>query len=160
MREDMNSPYGGLTTTGGKGWKHNCSLRLLFQKGDYIDVANNKMKRSAEDPAGNLVMMNITKTKICKPDRRVGYYTLKYDTGIDVVADIVDTALKNNLIIQMGSWFNFVDLSTGAVLKKRRRRRYTGTRTVVAYRVPKKQIMRCEILFGTSYKKRTSANIR
>lgn len=117
MREDMNSPYGGLTTTGGKGWKHNCSLRLLFQKGDYIDVANNKMKRSAEDPAGNLVMMNITKTKICKPDRRVGYYTLKYDTGIDVVADIVDTALKNNLIIQMGSWFNFVDLSTGAVLK-------------------------------------------
>ena len=33
MREDINSPYGGTITTGGKGWKHTCSVRLMFPKG-------------------------------------------------------------------------------------------------------------------------------
>lgn len=116
MREDMNSTYGGTITTGGKGWKHNCSVRLMFQKGSYIDDKGNELRRSAESPAGNLVMVNIAKTKICKPDRRVGYYTLKYDTGIDAIADLFDIAIRCGVIVQTGSWFNFVDLETGEVV--------------------------------------------
>jgi recombination protein RecA len=116
MREDMNSPYGGMITTGGKGWKHNCSMRLMFQKGVYIDERGNELRRSAESPAGNLVMINIAKTKVCKPDRRVGFYTLNYDNGIDKVADTVDVALKYGIIQQAGSWFNFVDIDTGEII--------------------------------------------
>lgn len=116
MREDMNSAYGGMITTGGKGWKHNCSVRLMFQKGSYIDERGNDLKRSAESPAGNLVMINIAKTKVCKPDRRVGFYTLRYDTGIDIIADTVEVALKYGIIQQAGSWFNFIDLETGEII--------------------------------------------
>jgi len=116
MREDMNSPYGGMITTGGKGWKHNCSVRLMFQKGAYIDERGNELRRSAESPAGNQVMINIAKTKVCKPDRRVGFYTLRYDTGIDVITDMVEVALKYGVIQQAGSWFNFIDLDTGEII--------------------------------------------
>jgi len=117
MREDMNSPYGGMITTGGKGWKHNCSVRLMFQKGAYIDERGNELRRSAESPAGNLVMINIAKTKVCKPDRRVGFYTLRYDSGIDIIADTVEVALKYGIIQQAGSWFNFVDIETGEIME-------------------------------------------
>lgn len=116
MREDMNSPYGGMITTGGKGWKHNCSVRLMFQKGSYIDERGNEIRRSSESPAGNLVMINIAKTKVCKPDRRVGFYTLRYDTGIDKVADTVEVALKYGIINQAGAWFTFVDIDTGEII--------------------------------------------
>ena len=116
MREDINSPYGGTITTGGKGWKHNCSVRLMFQKGAYIDERGNELRRSAESPAGNLVMINIAKTKVSKPDRRVGFYTLRYDNGIDIIADTVEVALKYGIIQQAGSWFNFVDIDTGEII--------------------------------------------
>ena len=76
MREDMTSTYGGMTTTGGKGWKHNRSLRLMFQKGSFIDESCNEIKRSSESPASNLVSINIAKTKICKRDRRIGFYNI------------------------------------------------------------------------------------
>ena len=116
MRENMNSPYGGMITTGGKGWKHNCSIRLMFQKGAYIDERGNEIKRSAETPAGNQVLINIAKTKVCKPDRRVGYYTLNYETGIDKIADTIEVALKYGIINQAGAWFNFVDIETGEII--------------------------------------------
>lgn len=116
MRENMNSPYGGMITTGGKGWKHNCSVRLMFQKGSYIDERGNEIKRSAETPAGNQVLINIVKTKVCKPDRRVGYYTLNYETGIDKIADTIEVALKYGIINQAGAWFNFVDIETGEII--------------------------------------------
>ena len=116
MREDMNSSYGGMITTGGKAWKHNCTIRMMFQKGPYIDAKNNELKRSAETPSGNHVMINIVKNKICKPDRRAGFYTLKYDYGIDVIADTVETAIKYGYVIQSGSWFNFIDIESGEIL--------------------------------------------
>lgn len=116
MRENMNSPYGGMITTGGKGWKHNCSVRLMFQKGSYIDERGNEIKRSAETPAGNQVLINIAKTKVCKPDRRVGYYTLNYETGIDKIADTIEVALKYGIINQAGAWFNFIDIETGEII--------------------------------------------
>ena len=116
MRENINSPYGGMITTGGKGWKHNCSVRLMFQKGAYIDERGNEIKRSAETPAGNQVLINIAKTKVCKPDRRVGYYTLNYETGIDKIADTIEVALKYGIITQAGAWFNFTDIETGEII--------------------------------------------
>lgn len=115
MRMDMNSTYGGQVTTGGKGWKHNCSVRLLFQKGAFIDDKGTEIKRSSESPAGNLVMISIVKTKVCKPDRRTGFYTLRYDIGIDKYSDILDMAIRFGLVQQAGSWFSFVD-ADGVVL--------------------------------------------
>ena len=116
LRENMNSPYGGTTTPGGRAWRHACSVRLEFRKGSFIDDKGNELRRSAETPAGNLVQIHITKTKVCKPDRRTGFYTLNYDYGIDAVADLVDTAILYGFIRQAGAWFAFVDGDTGEVI--------------------------------------------
>lgn len=95
----------------------NCSVRLLFRKGDFLDEKGGNLKRSAETPMGNEVLVHIEKTKVCKPDRRVGFYTLMYHSGIDEIADTIETGLKYQLISQAGSWFNFVDITTGEILE-------------------------------------------
>lgn len=117
MREDINSRFGGTTTTGGKGWKHNCSVRLMFQKGAFVDERGNELKRSVENPAGNLVMISMPKTKVCKPDRKTGFYTLKYNHGVDAISDTVEVALKYGMVMQKGSWFNLVDIETGELME-------------------------------------------
>ena len=61
MREDMNSAYGGTTTPGGKAWKHFCAVRIEFRRGKFIDEKGNELTRSAENPVGIIVMMNMTK---------------------------------------------------------------------------------------------------
>lgn len=117
VREDISNPYNLYNTPGGKSWKHHCSLRMMFQKGAFIDERCKELKRSAESPAGNLVMLSIAKTKICKPDRRTGFYTLNYTTGIDYVYDTVETALKYGLISGSG-WYTFLDAKGKEVVDK------------------------------------------
>ena len=109
VREDMNSMYGGTTTTGGRAWRHNCSVRMSFQKSDYIDDKNNSIPRNSENPAGNLVKVALVKSKVCKLDRKVGFYTLKYLTGIDYTSDIVDLAIKCGIVSAAGAWFSILD---------------------------------------------------
>lgn len=116
MRDDLNSSYGGKTTTGGRAWKHNCSVRLQFAKGDYLDENGNDLNRSAESPKGNKVMVSILKTKVDKPDRRTGYYTLMYDYGIDEVADLIEVGIKFGIISKAGAWFSLCDTDTGELM--------------------------------------------
>ena len=116
MRDDMNSPYGGKTTTGGRAWKHNCSVRLQFAKGDYLDENGNSLNRSAESPKGNKVMVSILKTKVDKPDRRTGFYTLMYDYGIDEVADLIEVGMKFGIVNKAGAWFSLCDIDTGELM--------------------------------------------
>jgi recombination protein RecA len=116
VREDMKSTFGGLTTPGGKAWKHNCSMRLMFNKGNFIDAKGNEIKRNSESPVGNIVEVSILKTKFCKSDRRAGFYTLNYDTGIDAISDLIDVCLKVGVIVQSGAWFQLVDVHTGELI--------------------------------------------
>lgn len=127
-RDDMNSPYGGLTTPGGKAWRHACSTRLEFRKGNYIDDKGNNLSRACENPAGNIVNVALVKSKVCRPDRKVGFYTLKYLEGIDYVSDAVDVAIKMGLVVQGGAWFSLVDIETGEILSK-----YQGKSKLVEY---------------------------
>ena len=116
LREDM-SGFGQMITTGGKAWKHNCSLRLAFKKGDYVDELNNVVRKSASSPAGNQVNIAILKTKVCKPDRKNGYYTLNYTHGIDVLSDTVELATYFDIIQKGGSWFSIIDIETGEIMQ-------------------------------------------
>ena len=118
MRDDLANPYNKYKTPGGRAVKHLYAVRLFFRKGKFFDkdtaeLANNK----ADEPCGNFVNVEVVKTKICKPDRRTGMYTLNYETGIDVAADILELALNYNIINQRGSWFDIIDISTGEYLK-------------------------------------------
>lgn len=117
-RDDMNSPYGGTTTTGGRCWRHACTTRLEFRKGNYIDEKGNNLSRACENPAGNIVNVALVKSKVCRPDRKVGFYTLKYLEGIDYISDAVDVAIKLGLVNQAGAWFTLVEPETGEVKEK------------------------------------------
>ena len=116
LRDDM-SGFGQVITPGGRGWKHNCSLRLVFKKGDYLDEAGNTLKRSASSPAGNEINIAILKTKVCKPDRKNGYYTLNYTNGVDVVSDTAELACFYDIIQKRGSYFSIIDIETGEIMQ-------------------------------------------
>lgn len=116
MRDDMNSAYGGKTTVGGKAWKHNCSVRLEFSKGDPYDEKRSKLAKSADNPYGHKVMIAVKKTKISKPNRKGGSYSLDYNTGLNADADYIDLAITQKWIIQGGAWFTFQNPITGELL--------------------------------------------
>lgn len=115
-RADMNSMYGGTTTPGGKAWKHFCAVRMKFARGKFIDDKGNELTRSAENPVGNIVMMSMTKNKTCPPTRRTGFYTLNYEDGIDYLRDLVEVAIKYDIIQKSGAWFDIVDTDTGELI--------------------------------------------
>lgn len=116
VREDLNSMYGGTTTPGGRAFKHACSARFEFRKGKFIDNDGRELTNNAENPAGNIVHMVIRKTKVFEPTRRVGYYTIRYLTGPDFMADYIDVGLQTGVIKQGGAYFDIIDPSTGEVL--------------------------------------------
>lgn len=117
VRDDLKNPYNLYSTPGGRALKHLYAVRMLFRKGTFIDKDNKELNSRAEEPAGNLVMMDVAKTKVFKPDRRVGFYTLSYTNGIDVLADTVDLGIKYDLIHQAGSWYTLVDNETGEIMQ-------------------------------------------
>lgn len=108
LREDINSTYNMYKTPGGKTWKHVCAVRLMFSKGVYYNDQYKDLARSADGAAGNYVNMLIAKTKVCKPDRKNGSYTLNYTTGVDEYMDLVEMALKYGLIMQSGAWYSIL----------------------------------------------------
>ena len=116
VREDLNNPYNEFVTPGGRGFKHNCSVRLMFKQGSFIDANNRELTRSCENPSGNLVKVHIEKSKTCRSDRRVGYYTLNYLNGIDYVNDTIDVLMQMGYINQRGAYFDILDAETGEVL--------------------------------------------
>lgn len=116
IRDDMNSMYGGTTTTGGRAWRHNCSTRLAFRKSNYVDEKGNKLSRSCENPVGNIVAVDLVKSKVCPPDRKVGEYTINYLKGIDFSADLVDVCIKVGIVNQAGAWYSMLDTNTGELM--------------------------------------------
>ena len=117
IREDIGSPWGGISTPGGKAWKHCCAVRLQFSRGKFIDDKGNELTGTVENPAGNIVLMSMTKNKTCPPTRRTGFYTLNYLKGIDYLKDLVDVAIKYGVIEKNGAWFKIIDTETGEVIK-------------------------------------------
>lgn len=108
VREDLASMYNTESTPGGRGWKHACTLRLKFKKGSFIDANNNELTRSAENPAGNKVAIEIIKSKCCKSDRRLGYYTLNYTEGINILIDSITIGQQYGIVAKAGSWYRIM----------------------------------------------------
>lgn len=116
LRDDINNPFNSTKTPGGRAWKHCCSVRMEFSRGKFFDYDGKDLTRNAENPAGNYVMFSMVKNKTCPPTRRTGFYTLRYDTGIDYVTDLIETALKYNIVLKSGAWFKVIDEDSGEIL--------------------------------------------
>lgn len=109
LRENLNSQHGGKKTPGGLAWKHCCSVRIQFSRGKFFDDKGNELNNNAENPCGNYVVMSMAKNKTCPMIRRVGFYTLNYYTGIDYLADLIDVAIKYNLVSKAGAWYSVLN---------------------------------------------------
>lgn len=99
VRENISGYGDPLMTPGGRSWKHACSMRIMFKRGNFFDADGNVlMKKDAQSPAGHEVELYVLKTKVCKWDRKIGKYTLNYISGVDVLQDTIDTAILLDLI--------------------------------------------------------------
>lgn len=107
IRDDLKNQFNLYNTPGGKAWRHHCSVRLEFRQGDYIDEDGKEVKRSEDCPAGNLVNISVKKSKCFRPDRKSGYYTLVYGSGVDIISDTVHTAVTYDLIEKAGAWYYY-----------------------------------------------------
>lgn len=116
VRENMSMYGNPITTPGGRAWKHACSSRLMFKRGDFFDEEGNKLSTSAESPAGHIVNVAVLKTKTSKWDRKGGSYRLNYTKGIDILSDTVEAALHFGLIDNsVQGTFKIIDPETGDV---------------------------------------------
>lgn len=107
-----------LVTPGGKTWKRACAVRLRVKKGSFFDEGGNDLKSSAENPAGNVIQIFVEKTKVCKWDRKLGFTSLNYSSGIDLIQDTVECALYFGLIDNSTQgYFKLADPCTGEILK-------------------------------------------
>lgn len=117
VRENISGYGDPLTTPGGRAWKHACSMRLMFKRGEFFDAEGNTlMKKDAQSPAGHVIEVYVLKTKTCRWDRKLGYMHLSYTQGIDWVWDMVDVATYFGYIINpaQGS-FQLINPETGEI---------------------------------------------
>ena len=117
VRENMTGYGDVLTTPGGRSWKHACSMRLMFKRGEFFDEEGNTLTKSAESPAGHVIQVAVLKTKVCKWDRKLGSMTLNYVRGVDVLQDTILAAIHLGLIDNsvQGS-YKVIDPETGLIM--------------------------------------------
>lgn len=116
LRDNVGAQFPSTKTPGGRSYKHALDLRLQFQKGVLLAGDGTEQKQSYDTPAGHQVMVSIAKTRVCRPNRRSGFYTLNYTDGVDNVSDLADLCVKIGLISKSGAWFELVDGKTGEML--------------------------------------------
>ena len=116
VRENMSAYGNPITTPGGRAWKHACSSRLMFKRGEFFDEDGNVLKTSAESPAGHVINVAVLKTKTNKWDRKGGSYRLNYTKGIDILSDTIEAALHFGLIDNSTQGtFKIIDTDTGEI---------------------------------------------
>lgn len=117
VRENMSAYGNPISTPGGRAWRHACSSRLMFKRGDYFDDDGNKLSTSAENPAGHMVNVAVLKSKTSRMDRKGGSYRLHYTKGIDILNDTIEAAIHFGFVDNsvQGS-FKIVNPDTGEIV--------------------------------------------
>ena len=118
IRDKINSTIPGqINTPGGRALKHFCTTRIEFRKGSYIDENGKTLSRSSGEPNSQKILVNMVKTKFCRPNRHIGQYTINYDTGIDYITDLIDQAMFYSIVTKSGAWYQVVDPTSGEILE-------------------------------------------
>ena len=117
LRDNIGGYGQSEITSGGRGWKHACDVRMKFKKGSFFDEDGNELKSTAESPAGYIMEAAVLKTKVCKWDRKLGRAYVNYSRGIDIMQDTIDLATYFGFIDNsVQGTFKILDIDTGEIM--------------------------------------------
>jgi recombination protein RecA len=92
------------TTTGGNALKFYASVRLDIRRGNAI--------KEQEEVLGNETKVKVVKNKVAPPFK-IAEFEIIYGEGICRMGEIIDLAVKNEILEKSGSWYAFKGAKIG-----------------------------------------------
>jgi len=92
------------TTTGGNALKFYASVRLDIRRGTAI--------KDQEEVLGNETKVKVVKNKVAPPFKTADFEII-YGEGISRVGEIIDLAVKYDILEKSGSWYAYKDAKIG-----------------------------------------------
>jgi recombination protein RecA len=92
------------TTAGGQALKYYASVRL--------DIRRSEQIKDSDSVIGNHVKVKVVKNKVAAPFK-VAEFDIMYNEGISTAGDLLDLAVKYDLVKKSGAWYEYKEEKMG-----------------------------------------------